>query len=245
MSKKRRAQQAASAPDMSAPNSLPRLVFSEASLSAAKWLAVLLMVMDHANKYLLDGSVPWMYGLGRVSMPLFAVVLGFNLAREGMLEKGGYRRLLQRLACFGLLASVPFVALNQLWSGWWPLNMMFSLLVATATAWLIDLQRPGATIAACIVLVWGGALCEYWWPGIGLVLCVWAYTRRPSRMLILVFLVCLVLLWLINGNHWALAVVPVLYVLHWWRVVLPRMQWVFYAFYPAHLALFWAVLQLR
>ena len=35
---------------------LPPLVFSEAALSALKWLALVLMVVDHANKYLLDSS---------------------------------------------------------------------------------------------------------------------------------------------------------------------------------------------
>ena len=32
-----------------------------------------------------------MYALGRVSMPLFAFDLGYNLARPGMLASGGYQ----------------------------------------------------------------------------------------------------------------------------------------------------------
>jgi hypothetical protein len=218
---------------------LSPLVFSEASLSAAKWLALVLMAVDHSNKYLLAGSVPWMYALGRVSMPLFAVVLGYNLARPSMLASGGYRRLALRLAAFGLLATVPFVALNKLPGGWWPLNMMFTLLAAVVSAWLYDVRRPAATIVACLVLVWGGALGEYWWPAIGLCLCVWAYQRAPSRALIACFLTCLALLWFVNGNLWALAAVPVLAALRWWPVVLPRAQWLFYAFYPLHLAVLW------
>ena len=99
---------------------LAPLAFSEASLSAAKWLALILMVIDHSNKYLFDGSQPWMYALGRISMPLFAFVLGYNLARPGTLASGGYRRLALRLAAFGLLATVPFIAINKLPAGWWP-----------------------------------------------------------------------------------------------------------------------------
>jgi hypothetical protein len=232
------------APPVGARSPAP-LAFSEASLSAAKWLALVLMVIDHANKYLFDGSQPWMYALGRISMPLFAFVLGYNLARQGMLASGGYRRLALRLAVFGLLATVPFIAINKLAGGWWPLNMMFTLLVAVISAWLFDMRRPGATVAACLVLAWGGALGEYWWPAIGLCLCVWAYQRQPSRGLIAGFLACLVLLWFVNGDLWALAAVPVLFALRWWSVVLPRAQWVFYAFYPLHLAAFWLILSVR
>lgn len=234
--------------DLPAPGAarlLAPLDFSEASLSAMKWLALVLMVVDHSNKYLFEGSVAWMFALGRISMPLFAVVLGINLARPGMLANGGYRRLAQRLAAFGLLATVPFIAINKLPSGWWPLNMMFTMLVAVVSAWLFDMRRQGATIAACLVLAWGGALGEYWWPAIGLSLCVWAYQRQPSRALIASFLACLTLLWFVNGNLWALTVVPVLFALRWWPVMLPRAQWVFYAFYPLHLAVFWLVLTVK
>lgn len=224
---------------------LAPLAFSEASLSAAKWLALVLMVLDHANKYLFAESYPWMYALGRISMPLFAIVLGYNLARPGMLDGGGYRRIALRLATFGVLATVPFIAIGKLPAGWWPLNMMFTLLVAVVSAWLFDMRRPVATIAACLVLAWGGALGEYWWPAIGVCLCVWAYQRQPSHALIASFLACLVLLWFVNGNLWALAAVPVLFALRWWPVVLPRAQWVFYAFYPLHLALFWLILSMR
>jgi hypothetical protein len=224
---------------------LAPLAFSEESLLAAKWLALLLMVIDHWNKYLFDGSVPWMYALGRISMPLFAVVLGYNLARPGMLANRGYRRLALRLAGFGLLATVPFIAINKLPAGWWPLNMMFTLLVAVVSAWLFDMRRPAATISACIVLAWGGALTEFWWPAIGLCLCVWAYQRQPSRALIASFLACLFLISIVNGNLWSLASLPVLFALRWWRVMLPRAKWAFYAFYPLHLAVFWLVLSTK
>lgn len=197
-----------SALPVAAPTGLQPLVFSEASLSAAKWLALVLMVIDHTNKYLFDASIPWMYAVGRISMPLFAFVTGYNLARPGMLASGGYRRLAQRLAIFGLLATAPFIAINKLPSGWWPLNMMFTLLVAVLAAWMFDMRKPWSVIGACLVLAWGGALGEYWWPAIGLCMCVWNYQRHPSRALIVCFLVCLVLLWFVNNNLWALAADP-------------------------------------
>lgn len=159
-----------------------------------------------------------------------------------MLMHGGYRRTSLRLAVFGLLACVPFIAITKLTAGWWPLIMIVTLLVAVLTAWLVDLCRPGAMVAACLTLVWGGALGEYWWPAIGLCLCVWAYQRQPSKALLPTYLGCLVILWFVNGNFWALVAVPVLWVLQRWPIALPRLRWAFYAFYPLHLALFWLLL---
>lgn len=221
---------------------LPTLVFSDAALSAVKWLALVLMVLDHFNKYILGGAFTWMYDLGRISMPLFAFVLGYNLARPGMLASGGYRRVALRLACFGLIATVPFVILNKLLGGWWPLNMMLSLLVVTVSAWLFEKGHGRAVILGCLVLVWGGALGEYWWPGIGLSLCVWSYYRKPDVGWIFGFIACLALLYLVNGNFWAFGALPVLFGLRYWSILLPRIRWFFYAFYPIHLFAFWIYL---
>lgn len=221
---------------------LQPLAFSEPALAAAKWLALLLMVIDHANKYLFDGSVGWMYAVGRLSMPLFAFVVGMNLARIDMRHHGRYRRTAMRLAVFGVLATPAFIALNHLPAGWWPLNMMFGLLVAVIAAWLMDRRDSMSRMSAWVVVVWGGALVEFWWPAVGLCLCVWAYQRRPLRALLFGYLSCLGLLWFVNGNFWALAVVPLLVALaRWWRWPLPRAQWFFYCFYPLHLCCFWLV----
>lgn len=185
-----------------------------------------------------------MYALGRISMPLFAFALGYNLARPGMLAGGGYRRVAMRLVFFGLVATAPFVVLNQLLGGWWPLNMMFTLLVATLAAWLFDKGQGRAVVLGCLVLVWGGALGEFWWPGVGLTLCAWRYFRRPAVVWLLGFTACLALLYFVNANFWAFGALPVLFVLRLWTLLLPRIRWFFYAFYPAHLFVFWAYLAL-
>ncbi|RRS01149.1 conjugal transfer protein TraX [Aquabacterium soli] len=223
------------------PTRFAPLAFSDASLNAAKWLALVLMVIDHSNKYLFGGSVHWMFALGRISMPLFAFTLGYNLARSGMLANGGYRRLSIRLALFGLLATAPFIVVNKLAHGW-PLNMMFTLLVAVVTAWLLDTGGRLQGIVAWLVFAWAGAASEYWWPAIGLCLCVWAYQRKTSGAAVFGFAVCLISLWFINGNFWALASVPVLALVRYWPYRLPRAQWFFYGFYPLHLAFFWCYL---
>lgn len=221
---------------------LPQLVFSEASLSAVKWLALILMVVDHINKYAYEGSVDWMYAVGRLSMPLFGFVLGYNLSRPGLLASDGYKRIALRLILCGAVATVPFVVLNKLVDGWWPLNMMFSFLVATLVAWLLDKGNAKSIVFACLFLIWGGVLVEFWWPGVVLVLCVWSYRRTPSLICVVGFVACLGLFYVVNSDFSALMVLPLLAVLRWWQISLPRSQIFFYAFYPGHLFLFWSYL---
>ena len=69
------------APAMTAP----ALMLSSGTLEALKWLALLLMTLDHVNKHLLHASVPELFAAGRLTLPLFGFVLGYNLARPGVL----------------------------------------------------------------------------------------------------------------------------------------------------------------
>ncbi|MBK7549911.1 MAG: hypothetical protein IPI20_19875 [Rhodoferax sp.] len=56
------------------------------TLEALKWLALVLMTGDHVNKYVLADSLPGLFELGRLAMPLFMFVLAYNLARPGAFQ---------------------------------------------------------------------------------------------------------------------------------------------------------------
>lgn len=221
---------------------LPSLVLNESSLSMLKWLALLLMLVDHTNKYLFLEGQPWMYALGRISMPLFAFILGYNLSRPGTLESGAYRRTTLRLLAFGLLATPAFISVNHLMGGWYPLNILFALLVSVLAAWLFDVGGRWPIIGASLVVAWGGGMVEFWWPAVGIFLAVWSYRRSPSVGALLGGGLCLLSLYLINGNFWALAALPVIAASRFWVLDLPRIRWFFYAFYPAHLTAIWLYL---
>ena len=90
----------------------PGLVLNSGPLEALKWLALLPMTPDHVNKHLLHASVPELLAAGRLALPLFGFVLGCNLARPGALASGGYSRTARRLAVFGSIATIPFIALG-------------------------------------------------------------------------------------------------------------------------------------
>ena len=158
----------------------PKLLVTDGTIEALKGLALVLMTLDHINKYLFAEKLPFIFEAGRLAMPLFVFVLAYNLARPGTRERGGFIRTIKRLALFGALATPAFIGLGGLVAGWWPLNIMFALLVMTLTLYLIERHTIGSTIAAACVFIVGGSSVEFWWPGITIGIAIWSYCKVPS-----------------------------------------------------------------
>lgn len=118
----------------------PHVVVSNGTLEGIKWLALLIMLVDHINKYLLNDASHTIFNYGRIAMPLFVFVLAYNLARPDTYKHGGHIRTMKRLAIFGLLATPPFIALGGLLAGWWPLNILFALLAMTVIIYYLEQQ---------------------------------------------------------------------------------------------------------
>ena len=142
---------------------LPGLVLTDGTLEALKYLALVLMTVDHVDKYLFNGTHPEALAAGRSALPIFALVLAYNLARPYALEQGVLKRTASRLVAFGLLATPAYVALGGLAAGVYPLNVMFTLLVATVAIQLLD---GGRTIAAAATFGVGGCLVEFGLPAV-------------------------------------------------------------------------------
>lgn len=213
------------------------LAIADGTLEAMKWLALVLMTLDHVNKYLFAYTVPVLFALGRIAMPLFVFVLSYNLSRPDALQRGAYRRTAARLALYGGFACVPFIALGKVYLGWWPLNILLTLLVATV---VIGFAAHGGrlhAICAIVVFVVGGALVEYWWFAVGLAFVSWRYCRRPNLSRLVTLVACTAALWPINQNPWALAALPLILAAPYLALSIPRFPSFFYAYYPAHLGI--------
>ena len=221
----------------------PVLTLSSGTLEALKWLALILMTFDHVNKHLLHASVPERFAAGLLAIPLFGFALGYNLARPDALADGAFRRTAGRLAVFGSIASVPFIALGGLGWGWWPFNVMVTLLVATLCAWLIEVGGWVRIALACVVFILGGSVVEFWWPGLAACLFAWAYCRRPTWGVLLLWIASLAALYVINRNLWALAALPIIFAAGQVSVRVPRIRLGFYVYYPAHLAVLWMLVR--
>ena len=213
-------------------------VMAEGSLEGIKWVALTLMVFDHVNKYLYAEKLPVIFQCGRVVMPMFGFVLAYNLARPNALSLGVHRRMMVRLTLAGLAASPMFIILNGLYvtaHAWWPLNILFMLLLVVALTYLID--RGGATFyaLAVVLFLFAGAFVEYLWLGVLSCLGAWLFCRDASTGRLLLWFLGTLSLTVVNGNTWALVAIPIMLLVGRITVRLPRLTWVFYAFYPAHL----------
>lgn len=225
---------------------LPRLVLTDGGIEALKWFGLVAMTLDHVNKFLLGASVPALFALGRLVLPLFVIVLAYNLARPGADRSSRYRRTMRRLALVAVLASVPFMGLGGLVGGWWPLNVMFTLLLIATALHLLDQGGALRVAAAAAIVAIGGGLVEYWWPAVALGICTWSYSRRPSSAAAVgAILSCAALSPLVawvsaqEVDQWALLAFPLVLAVGRLQLALPRFPLAFYAYYPAHLVAIW------
>ncbi len=220
---------------------LPEIKMSNGTLEALKWIGLLAMTGDHVNKYLFNATLPALYELGRLALPAFVFVLAYNLGRPGAFENGAYLRTMKRLALFGAISAVPYIGLGGLWNGWWPLDILFTLFVATLSIYLIEVGTVTALVASGVLIVFGGGIVEFWWPAIIGAIAVWAYCKRPSIIAAVVVAASCASLVVINKNWWVLGVIPVIAAVTLVKIPVPRVRWFFYAYYPLHLAALWLI----
>jgi hypothetical protein len=211
------------------------LTIRPGALEALKWIGLAAMLGDHVDKALFGDRFPGLSDAGRIAFPLFALVFGYNLARTDAHWPQTYRRVLVRLLLFGLVA-LPFSVLAfQRWD-LLPLNILFTLALGLGLIWCIRRNDLVAALVAPVLFLGGGLLVEFSWPGLLLLVACWACFARPGAAAWLGALASLALLFLVNGNHYALLALPVAWAVVRFAPELPRHRWVFYVFYPAHLA---------
>ena len=213
----------------------PAIKISSGSMEAVKWLALLAMTIDHANRFLYEGALYTAYSIGRLAMPLFAFIFAYNLARPNSLASGIYPKVLKRLVLFGLPAIPFYIAMRHL-QHVYPLNIMFTLAAAAFVLFLYESQHRSDLIYAILVFLLSGFFVEYNWQGIMLCISAWFFCRKPSAISLLACLASFILLDDLNGNHWAMAAIPIIYLATKIDFEIPRIPYFFYFYYPLHLS---------
>ena len=214
---------------------------SSGSIELLKWLAVISMTADHINKYLFNATLPLLFEFGRLALPIFIFVLAYNLSREGALERGTYKRAKIHLFIFAVIASIPYILMSGYTIKILPLNILFTLLATTLVIENIDKRRMETVFAAVVIFIISGYFVEYWWPAMAMGVSAWAYFKfRKAYFLALTLVFCLSL-YFVNGNFWALASLPIIYVFTKFNVNVPRLKWIFYVYYPLHLFAFYLI----
>lgn len=214
------------------------------AFNVLKWLAVILMVGDHVDAVFLNRQGWYLTELGRVAMPLFAGLLGFNLARKGAFESGAFNRVIERCLLFALLAYVPHIVVFGY--SWSVMNILFAFAAGTAFCWAwAKGDRLYIAIAGVAVYV-ASSYLEFGWTAPLLLFGFWQFFARNNGVVgPIAIMIGLMELCRLNGNLWALWSLPLLSLLLLPAPTVERRagsRTFFYAFYAGHLV---ALLGLR
>lgn len=197
-----------------------------------KWIALVLMTGDHIDTALFDRTFWVLSEAGRIAMPLFAAVFGYNLARPGQSIEHA-RKLRNKLLLVGVIAY-PF-HIMAVAHNWIALNILFAFAVAVQIEmwWRQDRSNNAPKIVALFVL--SGFVLEFAWVAPALVLAWAAFWRRPHSTQLLVLVAVYVGLVVVNGNWWCFLSLPITCLAVWLDPKICRSRNLFWIYYPAHL----------
>lgn len=203
-----------------------RVQLDNAALLSLKLIAFGLMVGDHLDTMVFGGALGIHASLGRVVFPLFALVLGLNLARsDDWLSL--LTRTAPRLAAIGVVATPIYAHLM----GWVHFNVLFTL--AAGVVAVAFVQR-GWWLAAASTVIAAGWTVDYGSLGVLAVLGAWMASRLGLPLLVAAAWVSVAVV-PVNGSLWSLLVLPLVAAAAQVQGDAPRFAWLFWAGYPAHL----------
>ncbi len=209
-------------------NALPTLEQSD----ALRLVAIVSMTLDHVGAILLP-QAGWLRIIGRVAFPLFAYQLAI-----GYMHTRNLPRYVLRLSVWGLVSQPIYMIAFDVRP--WTLNIFGMLLLGLLAIWGWDRRKWWA-----ITLALGIAAIQLWLPAVGpdyglygVLLCLVSFVlSRHKEQLVAGHAL---LHWLAGIMFWpsqvyAMASIP--FILWPFQLHLGRLSRLFYAYYPAHLAL--------
>ncbi len=225
------------------------LRISNNSLTAMKLIGIAAMLIDHFNAFVNPDYSRIFFEAGRIAFPLFVLVIGYNLAR---IPSDKMPKIVLRLLMFGIMATPVYIILGGGLQHWWPLNILFTLCLATIIVYLLSLpayNRWAVTARMTAILLFAviGGLVDYLWLGPALVIVVWrlfsGISAAESTILQVLLLGLFGLLCVMNDSLATLLALPIIYlaIVACQNIRLPRMKWFFYWFYPGHLIMLFLI----
>lgn len=201
--------------------------------SALKWIAIVVMLIDHIGA---SGLVnDWTFRqIGRTAFPLFCFLLA-----EGAVHTKNIRKYLGRLAVFAVISEIPFdLAIFGLPFYWGHQNVYWTLLLGLVVIYLFQKfpaegWKGGLGVAALAALA---EVCVIDYGATGVVVITLMYLLREKPWMR--FLICYGVLALSSAAElWCLPAFLLMTLYNGKRGWQPR--YLFYGFYPVHLFLLW------
>jgi hypothetical protein len=218
--------------------------FTNGQLEALKWIALASMFLDHFGRHLLGYSNDtWVFALGRIAFPLFALVLAVNLAREhGRAARAA--RTTRRLAVWCAVSIVPSILARGE-----PMlvNVFGTLALGAATCWSMNASLV-PRVALCAAAAVASPHVEFGLAGVFFIPAIYLWCTARQREAALLAVILLLLTGLLNASLGGLPAmlgtlvsVPIAAIARRLPISAPRLQLAFYLVYPLHLSLIAAV----
>ena len=206
-----------------------------------KWVAIMTMTIDHIDKVGFGGGAPALNAIGRVSFPLFAFLLAYNLE----VRRVDFAKYSLPLLLFGILSQPIYM-----WAfGRTEMNILFTLLLgvaysptATFLARQLQLGRLKHVVSVLLFLTPAFFVSYAIW-GVLLVPLFRHFIRNPGPSTFAVVALDVILANNLQPNaYYAPVALAIVYAATRTGWSLPRSnRWVFYTFYPVHLVVIKAV----
>lgn len=204
------------------------------ALELLKWVALVLMTGDHIDAAFFDRTFWILTEAGRVAMPIFACVFGYNLVRIGN-DQGKLAALRNKLLVVGLIAY-PFHCFAVAHS-WVALNILFAFAVAVQIQIWICQDRRKNLAPILILFCSSGLLLEFAWVAPALVLAWCWFWRGPGLRPVVALVATYMALCVVNQNYWALGSLPLIFLAAAADPQIPRVRQAFWIYYPGHLVI--------
>lgn len=135
------------------------------NMDMLKCVALAAMLIDHANDILLSPSSPVLYAIGRMAMPLFALIFAFNLAKQ----PGRAQELANRQWKWAIITQPFFAFAFYGHQPWYALNILFVFAACSQLVAWVYLRTKYCwmkSILLIAILAWPLSLASYGVAGI-------------------------------------------------------------------------------
>jgi type-F conjugative transfer system pilin acetylase TraX len=165
------------------------------SMDVLKCVALVAMLIDHMNDILLSPSSLLLYAVGRMAMPLFALIFAFNMAKQ----PGRAQELAKRQWKWAIITQPFFAFAFYGHQSWYALNILFVFAVCSQlVAWVYPRTQYCwmKSIVLIAVFVWPLSLASYGLAGIAFVLIsvLMLANIKPGRLVLLLWVLSLIIL---------------------------------------------------
>lgn len=163
------------------------------NMDVLKCVALISMLIDHMNDILLSPSSLLLYAVGRMAMPLFALIFAFNMAKQ----PGRAQELAKRQWKWAIITQPFFAFAFYGHQPWYALNILFIFAVCSQlVAWVYPRTQYCwiKSILLIAIFAWPLSLASYGLAGIAFVLLsvLMLASMTPGRVVLLLWVLSLI-----------------------------------------------------